>query len=465
MDYDLLLKRDLLPGKEFDKLFPPSTCQVQYLGEGLTDHTIEQMEAWVLENAHEAEKVAKKLQQSSLIETCKKIHWFEFNHFQYKADQADQYLRAPGCAWHSRHEGMDCKSYSVLASCLLLNMGITHYIRKIKQLGDNPEDFTHVYVVVPKNQKTGNLNEGYITIDGTLPTMAEPHFIDKSDLIMSLQHYGLKGANPGLGFSFSDIGNLFSNINCIGGSGFTEGAFNEGIANLEKFYKDLVNSLNSHVGANNMTELALDVQEFHGISKILVAGFEKKLSEGWNTCTSKRLRAQIDFAKFMRDNVGKALDAYLDKYFIRTNTGSSSTFVNTHLEAPPTNFRFIYTGSPATVTQVLQTLSVRPGTTEIPRFEMTPYLVSTVGTTNLNVSQFLSGLTTVIASFSPTPTGGSPSVGTGTYTPTTPGGTNNQDVPTTQTAGGGILMWVIGLGVLGYAFTQMNDNGKGAKKE
>ena len=56
-------------------------------------------------------------------------------------------------------------------------------MRRIKQ-AMNPDGFTHVYVVVPKNQKTANLTQGYYVIDGTINTMQELPYLEKDDVLV-----------------------------------------------------------------------------------------------------------------------------------------------------------------------------------------------------------------------------------------------------------------------------------------
>ena len=109
-----------------------------------------------------------------------------------------QNLRSPAHSWHTaRQSGIDCKSYSIFASSILLNLGIKHYIRQVKQPKMNPDSFTHVYVIVPKNQETGSLLDGYFTIDGTRKNKSEGKFTLAKDIFMSqLPHLGLNGSKP-----------------------------------------------------------------------------------------------------------------------------------------------------------------------------------------------------------------------------------------------------------------------------
>jgi hypothetical protein len=192
------LRRPIKNGHQYDALFPDSSCQVTRLGKGNTAVALNNMAKWSKKYAHQSKEIAPVLQGDTLEQTCVNIHSFIYNHFQYAIDGADQNLKSPACAWHSRAEGMDCKSYSILASTILLNLGIKHYLRRIKQAGHYPEAYTHVYVIVPINQKTASLNQGYFTIDGTIPNTNELDYLKKDDKRMepALPIYGL--ASPKL---------------------------------------------------------------------------------------------------------------------------------------------------------------------------------------------------------------------------------------------------------------------------
>lgn len=191
MNIDNLLKRNLLGGQEYEPLFPAVSCDKVSLGNGNTFNTVRLIKSWVVKYNYQTKEVAKLLQQSSLKETCDKIYWFLYNHIQYRADGFEQNLRSPACAFKQRVEGVDCKTYSIFASCLLVNMGIKHFIRQIKQPSFKPELFTHVYVIVPLNQKTGDIKQGYFIIDGTTSNNREPIYIMAHDTEVSLPHFGL----------------------------------------------------------------------------------------------------------------------------------------------------------------------------------------------------------------------------------------------------------------------------------
>lgn len=186
------LERPLKSGKAYDKLIPSSRCESTFLGNGDTYYSIDQISAFI-ENYHDQVKsLSDKLKKGSLDKTVNSIYNFLYHHLQYKADDIDQLLRSPACSWASREEGIDCKSYSIFAGALLMNLGIKFYVRKIKQpFSAFPDQFTHVYVIVPKDQKKADLSKGYFIIDGTTHNNSEPIFSHKKDVLMSMPHYGL----------------------------------------------------------------------------------------------------------------------------------------------------------------------------------------------------------------------------------------------------------------------------------
>lgn len=191
MDIDSLLKRNLLSGQEYEPLFPRVNCDKSALGSGNTFDTVRLIKNTVVKYNYQTKKIAPLLQKSSLKETCDKIYWFLYNHIQYKADGLEQLLRSPACAFKQRVEGVDCKTYSIFASCILANLGLRHYIRQIKQPTFRPDLFTHVYVIVPLDQATGSLKNGYLIIDGTTSNNREPIFIMQHDTPVNLPHFGL----------------------------------------------------------------------------------------------------------------------------------------------------------------------------------------------------------------------------------------------------------------------------------
>jgi hypothetical protein len=196
MDIDNLLQRNLLGGQEYEPLFPKVACDKTALGNGNTFDTVRMIKQMVVKYNYQTKQVATLLQRATLKETCDRIYWFLYNHIQYKADGMEQNLRSPACTFKQRAEGVDCKTYSIFASCLLANLGVRHFIRQIKQPSFRPDLFTHVYVIVPLNQETGDIKQGYFIIDGTTSTNREPIYIMAHDTEVNLPHFGLNAPKP-----------------------------------------------------------------------------------------------------------------------------------------------------------------------------------------------------------------------------------------------------------------------------
>ena len=193
-DISASLRRNLRSGKEYDKLIPTVKCESTPLGEGDTYFTVDQMRAWIEKYQHQTAKLAPVLRGRSLQDTVEKIYRFLYDHVQYQADGALQQLRSPACTWAQRRKGVDCKSYSVFASSILTNMGIKHFIRQVRQPYFFPDEFTHVYVVIPVDQSKETYPEDAPTfvLDATKHHNIEVDFLQKVDLPMTkLSHVGL----------------------------------------------------------------------------------------------------------------------------------------------------------------------------------------------------------------------------------------------------------------------------------
>ncbi|HEX8269774.1 MAG TPA: hypothetical protein VF581_07770 [Flavobacterium sp.] len=400
-EFNLLLYRPLKSGNQFNDLIPKSTCKSKVLGDGMTDFSIIKIEETINEFYWQLEEVAEVIQTSSLENNVKAIKEFAYSHFQYKADDQIQQLRTPACSWYARRDGIDCKSYSIIASCLLLNMGITHYIRKIKQPGYEPTEWTHVYVVVPKDQATGSMNNGYYTIDGTLKTDREPAFIEKSDIIM--RHHQLNGPTPALGFSFGEFGiddikGMLSNIDCLGGTGFDGDKLKMNAELIEAHFKDISEGINSAISTKDFALLSSEVNEYFGSAKLFVSGYEKKKTlQNWNSCSKKNFDAAIRISKFYRDSVCAALTAYLNQYFTRTAAGSK-TF--SHPSQYTWDIGNLWLGEVTTVTEPKFNYAIKAEVQSIPKFEITPYVAGQLDNpSSFNTAQFLQSLASVATIF------------------------------------------------------------------
>lgn len=189
------LYRPLQSGKYYDKYIKGTSCKVTSLKEGDTFTTVQHMYNWVQKHLHHTVDLSPLLKGNSLADTANKIYRFLYSHIQYKADGAMQNLLSPGCTWATRKTGADCKTFSIFASSILTNLGIQHSIRQVTQPGYYPNEFTHVYVVIPENQKLKKLNdEKVIVIDATRHENTEVQFIKKHDTLML--HQGLSSPAP-----------------------------------------------------------------------------------------------------------------------------------------------------------------------------------------------------------------------------------------------------------------------------
>lgn len=188
------LQRNLNEGKEYNKLIPQVKCERINLGSGDTYMTVEEMKEWIEKYSFQTKKLAPKLKGQSIQTTVTNVYQFLYGHIQYQADGALQQLRSPACTWKQRKQGVDCKSYSIFASSILSNLGIKHFIRQIKQASFYPQEFTHVYIVIPVDQHTEIYSENTQTIvlDATKHQNIESNYIEKVDVQMvNLKHIGL----------------------------------------------------------------------------------------------------------------------------------------------------------------------------------------------------------------------------------------------------------------------------------
>lgn len=408
IDFDTMLNRPIAHGKDFENLIPKSSCTKVASGIGDTSLSMKQIAEMVKEYSYQVEKVAQKLQTSSLKNTLENVKDFIYSHFQYKADLEDQLLRSPACSWYDRHTGIDCKSYSILASCILTELGLTHYIRRIKQPGYAPNDWTHVYVVVPFDQTSGDLNKGYYTIDGTLEYDNEPSFTQKDDLKMSLQHYKLNApAQWGMRstpdqeppddapvqtssndkktvfdiikkFSIRDVRKFIESIKyltCIRSAFETKDRDRvNGIINA--YFNDLIAKINEAVIDNDDQKFARSVNQFYAITDLCVRESATKLRERkWNKCSSKAMEGVIAAYKFYHVVVGKALTVWLDDNFIKQETSNEVVTFNTKDLISTHKFDIITWDK--TASKPLTFFEPKPK--QIPVFQISQYVQDAIG--------------------------------------------------------------------------------------
>lgn len=183
---DALLYRTLKTGSQFEGLIPAYKGS-EYNFDTETDNsttydTLRFMAQWSNKYAYQMKRIAPLLKGATIQETVNNIYQFLYSHFQYKLDGSLQNLYSPSAAWHFRKTGFDCKTYSLLASCILQNLNIKHSFRMVQQAGIMPGEWSHVYVIVPDN------NTEYV-IDATTHTNKQVSFTKKHDYVM--KHLGL----------------------------------------------------------------------------------------------------------------------------------------------------------------------------------------------------------------------------------------------------------------------------------
>lgn len=198
---DTFLHRNLKSGNEYNKLIPAYTGTAynfdKETDKSTTYDTLRFMAQWSNKYAYQMKEVAKLMKGRTIAETANNIYQFLYWHFQYKLDGSLQTLYSPSAAWYFRKQGFDCKTYSLLASCILQNLNITHSFRMVQQAGIMPGEWSHVYVIIPDN------NIEYV-IDATTHNNKQVSYTKKYDY--NMEHLGL--ASPyvtGLGCACSGL--------------------------------------------------------------------------------------------------------------------------------------------------------------------------------------------------------------------------------------------------------------------
>ncbi len=179
--------RNIRAGKEYDKYFVPPKHDDKYLSyAGSTGDTVEFMSDIIKNTLADTRQIAGMLKGRDLNSTLRNIFNFIFTHIQYKPDDpTTEELRRPVRAWADRATGVDCDCYSIFIGSILSNLNIPFALRMVKINGKSY--FQHVYVVVPKTGRQGELEKpgSYITVDPVLDTYNEEHpFTGKFDLFM-----------------------------------------------------------------------------------------------------------------------------------------------------------------------------------------------------------------------------------------------------------------------------------------
>jgi hypothetical protein len=138
--------------------------------------------------AWQVAKLAPKLKGATVDETLRNVSQFQLNHIKYvKDDPAHEQVRSPRRVIHDAKGDCDCMT--VLTGALLKNLGIPFRLR-IAQYGNSANQWSHIYVVVPR----GNT---YTTLDPvTNRHNYEVPFTLKKDYTMALQSLDGVGECP-----------------------------------------------------------------------------------------------------------------------------------------------------------------------------------------------------------------------------------------------------------------------------
>ncbi|MGG8495952.1 hypothetical protein ACQY1Q_06025 [Tenacibaculum sp. TC6] len=315
-----LLYREIKSGSEYNALMPFSDCSSVNLASGDTKVAIDNMALWSHKYTHHTKALTDRFFTGlSLSKLCKELHSFLFHHLQYKIDDYTQKLKSPACSWSSRQKGLDCKSYSIFASTVLLNRGIIHYLRRV--IINEGEGFSHVYVIVPKNQQTADLKSGYYVIDGTINTLEEQRIFKSDDVKMIPRKQGQ------LGFVQNGLSQGFSKLIMAGVDSFIEhlnscidSRFDKGVVSL-RIRRDLQTVLQNKIALlDEAIEISNDTRIenlFNELLKEVDLGIEHLRSETahstYDDCALEVLMQSLTFAEQLKQYI----DTYLNN-FIKT---------------------------------------------------------------------------------------------------------------------------------------------------
>ncbi len=420
-------------------------------------------------------EVATVLKKNNLHDTVSAIHEFCYNHFQYKSDIEEQNMRSPSCSWAVRYSGIDCKSYSIIASCLLTEMNFDHAIRKVSYTKE-PESYSHVYIIVPV--KNNNLENGYYIIDGTLKDNKELDYTQEKDTIM--QHArlnspfeGLYGKDewidntannlidsvPGGGLlkqtglidkvtsflkhiDLSSVSNFINGLKCLGGIGFDENSIIAGTNDINGGLNRTIASVNQSISDNDMNLFAINHARLNVFFDMAIAGVRLRHWGNFdNHCSDVNLDGLSEiYLPKLKSSIQPLYNAYVNKYFDYVNPSPIS--FTTHGENLLGDW-WLQSAPDWTATTEKWQFSVKKGVTSIPAFEFPKELLDAVNNNQPtpDVTTMLSSLKTIISVFHPN---GTKANADGTYTDSSGQQTQSDGtvIPPKQ-AGFGVVGWLV----------------------
>jgi hypothetical protein len=199
---EALKKRNIQDGGDYENLFPPAALKDETVKKGATvSDTVKFIPKVVERTLGQTEKIAQRLKGNTLVQTCKNIWHFVYNHIAYSKDKDGvEQIRAPARSWHDRKKGVDCDCYTVFISSILTNLGIPHILRIAKY---KKPYFQHIYPIVPKSDGS------YITIDCVTDYFNyEEPYKEIQDTKMDLEYLSGTDEQDGFGQHDEDLGKL-----------------------------------------------------------------------------------------------------------------------------------------------------------------------------------------------------------------------------------------------------------------
>lgn len=140
-------QRIIRSGNKYNKYFsPPTNKNVRVKRNAGVEDTLTLLQNGIPYTAQQTEKIAKVLSGNNVLDTCRNIWNFVYQHIAYaKDEQGKEQVRTPNRTWADRARGVDCDCYTYFIGSILYNLGIP-FVMRIADYGDR-------YVV----QADGNL--------------------------------------------------------------------------------------------------------------------------------------------------------------------------------------------------------------------------------------------------------------------------------------------------------------------
>lgn len=155
--------------KTYDQLIPPPKGGApHYRGTGRSQFGRRLIAEIAEKHYPEAKEIALHLaSKGDLEQSLRSFHRFVHQNFRFIQEGRVHLLQTLSRAWHDRTVGINCEDATIINGQLCLSLGLKCIVRGIAQL--DPEVVNHVYLIVPKNQRTGSLKDGYYALDSTHP--------------------------------------------------------------------------------------------------------------------------------------------------------------------------------------------------------------------------------------------------------------------------------------------------------